>query len=286
MRETRDIVQIDEELCDGCGLCIPSCAEGAIEIVNGKARLKAERYCDGLGACLGNCPKGALKVIQREADPFDEEAVHAMLKEEAQAAERTAPAKPLGCGCPGSNVISFAKPRPKTARAGVTSPCACMSAAAPEDEAPANRADEASAPRQESELTHWPVQIRLVPPSAPFLKGADLLIAADCAPVACANFHGDFLKGRAVMIGCPKFDEGADYVTRLTEVFRQARPRSVTILRMEVPCCAGLSRMVREAAARAGTGVPVADVVVTRQGETRPAEESAPLSRLSPETVL
>ncbi len=276
MRQTRDIVQIDEELCDGCGLCIPSCAEGAIEIVNGKARLKAERYCDGLGACLGNCPKDALKVIQREADPFDEEAVHAMLKTEAEAVQ----AKPLGCGCPGSNMMSFAKPRPKAARAGVTSPCACLGAVArPEATGEAEG-------RQESELTHWPVQIRLIPPSAPFLKGADLLIAADCAPVACANFHGDFLKDRAVLIGCPKFDEGADYVTRLTEVFRQARPRSVTILRMEVPCCSGLSRMVREAAARAGTGVPVEDVVVTRQGGTRPAEEPAALARISPETAL
>jgi ferredoxin len=258
----RKIVEIDEELCDGCGQCILSCAEGAIEIVDGKARIKAERYCDGLGACLGECPQGALKVIEREADPFDEEAVHAMLARDKARTEE-APAReprhaPLGCGCPGSAMTTFA-PRSGARKAAAAGGCACMGGPEPEGEAQ---------DRPESELTHWPVQIRLVPPHAPFLKNADLLIAADCAPVACATFHSEFLRGRVVMIGCPKFDDAQEYVKKLADVFRQARPRSVTVLRMEVPCCSGLSAIVAEAARLAGTDTPVDNVVVTRQGET------------------
>ncbi len=173
----RNIIEIDEELCNGCGQCVPSCQEGAIQIIDGKARLVAEKYCDGLGACLGECPRGALKIVKREAEEFDEQAVEEYLKS-ARASKQ--PQESLACGCPSSQVQSFAP----------VSPCAV-----------ANKPviHEAAA----SSLTHWPVQIRLVPPSAPFLKGADLLVASDCTPIAYPNVHADLLKDRVVLMVVP-----------------------------------------------------------------------------------
>jgi NAD-dependent dihydropyrimidine dehydrogenase PreA subunit len=233
MKIMRKIVEIDQDLCNGCGQCLPNCAEGAMEIVDGKARLKADKLCDGLGACLGHCPMGALKVVERQAEDFDEAAV------QAQTAH-----KPMPCGCPGSNILTFAQP--------------------------AAGAGQSSDP-QDSCLGHWPVKLRLVPPAAPFLRGAEVIIAADCAPVALADFNSR-LRGQAVMIACPKFDDARPYLEKLVEMFRHAGIKKVTVLRMEVPCCSGLSSLVRQAAAVAGTGVPVEDLIVTRTGQTRPAE--------------
>ncbi len=247
-REIRDIVKIDEELCDGCGLCVPGCEEGAIEIRDGKARLVAEKYCDGLGACLGHCPRGAIKVIKREADSFDMEAVEERLREQETSGqalqEKPEPASRLGCGCPGSAMADFAPDKAHTPAQGTE--------------------------HIQSALTHWPVQIRLVPPHAPFLKGAHLLIAADCVPVAYPGLHQDLLPGRKIMLGCPKFDDGHDYVERLTEIFRQADIKSVTVASMEVPCCAGMVKIVEKAVVQAGKDMAVEEVVISRQGQVMP----------------
>ncbi len=246
MKTLRKIVEIDHELCDGCGNCVPSCAEGAIEIRDGKAVLVAERYCDGLGACLGDCPTGALRVIEREAEEFDEEAVEEYLAEMESRDKEFEAASPGGC--PSARPVTLAR----SPEAGVS--CA-------EANKPVSRGGEDSA------LSHWPIQIRLVPPTAPFLKGADLLVAADCVPVAYPSFHRDFLKGRVVLLGCPKFDDTDEYVRRFKEIFQQGQIRSVTVLDMEVPCCSALPAVVRKGAEAAGKAIPIEDVVIGRGGE-------------------
>jgi len=217
----------------------PSCAEGAIQIKDGKARLVAEKFCDGLGACLGECPNDALKVIEREAEDFDEGAVGEHLK---QRAEKETPEKP--CGCPSARFERFLK----------REDCKDLR----------NPLAEGASP---STLSHWPVQIRLVSPAAPFLKGADLLVAADCTPVAYPNFHGDFLKGKAVMIGCPKFDEAQAYVQKFADVFAVAGIRSVTVVTMEVPCCQGLPLIVRQGMEAAGKKIPMEQIIISTRGE-------------------
>ncbi len=234
----RDIIHIDEEKCTGCGLCVPSCAEGAIQIVNGKARLKAEKYCDGLGACLGHCPEGALTVIKAEADPFDEDAVHAMLAVQAQEPVPTAPdarPEPLACGCPGS----MAQVMPPAV------PSRCPSSQAQTFRTAAPRHGDAAATA--ACLGHWPVKLRLMPENAPFLRGADLVLAADCSAVALPGFHATWLPERAVALCCPKFEESEAVVTRLAGMFRTAGVRSLTVMEMEVPCCSALSRLVAAA---------------------------------------
>lgn len=242
MKELRKIIRIDEEKCDGCGLCVPSCAEGAIRIVDGKARLVAQKYCDGLGACLGECPKGALAVIDAEAEPFDEEAAkHHVLKEAGKSGEKSLP-----CGCPSSQMQTFA-------------PTACERANIPVSQ-PADRT---------SALSHWPVQIRLVPATAPFLQGADLLVAADCTAVAYAGFHDNLLRGKTVLMGCPKFDDAEAYVDKFTAIFTTAAIRSVTVAVMEVPCCQGLPVIVRKALARAGKEIPLSIEVISTRGEKK-----------------
>jgi ferredoxin len=243
MKSTRKIIRIDEEKCDGCGLCVPSCAEGAIRIVDGKARLVAEKCCDGLGACLGECPRGALMVVDAEADPFDEEAV----KELVRASGKTVGDKSLPCGCPSTLMQTFA---------------------------PQAACDRANVPVSQtvsgiSALTHWPVQIRLVPPTAPFLRGADLLVAADCTPVAYPRFHDDLLRGKTVLLGCPKFDDAKTYVNKFAAIFETAAIQSVTVVVMEVPCCQGLPVIVRKGMALAGKKIPIEVVVISARGEKK-----------------
>ena len=248
MKTKRKIIQIDEDLCDGCGQCIISCAEGALQIVDGTAKIVAEKYCDGLGACLGECPTGALKIIERQAEEFDEEAVehHLLATSKAQQpAEQT-----MACGCPSSQIQSFAR----------TTPSEKFSKAA-------SAGDEASA------LSHWPVQIRLVPPTAPFLKNADLLIAADCTPVAYPTFHRDFLAGKVVMLGCPKFDDAQAYVEKFAQIFTQASVKSVTVAIMEVPCCGGLPMIVKKGMELAGKDIPMERVVISARGEVLKKEK-------------
>jgi NAD-dependent dihydropyrimidine dehydrogenase PreA subunit len=253
LREMRDIVRIDEDLCDGCGICVPGCAEGAIEIIDGKAKLVAEKYCDGLGACLGTCPKDAITVIKREADSFDEEAVEERLHElkaaeQAQADQKPKAAPTLGCGCPGSAMATFTPAKP--------APSASSAASGPR-----------SVEQSVSALTHWPIQIRLIPPHAPFLKGANLLVAADCAPASYPALHQELLPGKVIMLGCPKFDDAQSYVERFVDIFNQAGINSITVLSMEVPCCAGLAEIVRQALIVSGKRIPYQEIVITRQGQ-------------------
>jgi Pyruvate/2-oxoacid:ferredoxin oxidoreductase delta subunit len=261
----RKIVEIDETRCNGCGLCVPTCAEGAIQIVGGKARLVSDVYCDGLGACLGECPQGAISVVERDAAAFDEAAVdlhlqrlgRALLPHPAVAPQPAALATPAhgatthGGGCPGSAVRELPRPSLQVLR-----------------ELPGPSA--APAPRQGgSTLGHWPVQLALVPPTAPWLAGADLLVAADCVPFAYASFHADFLAGRKVLVGCPKLDDNQAYAARLAEILSRNEIRSVTVVRMEVPCCGGLSWAAREGVARSGKQVPLRDVVIGVDGAVR-----------------
>jgi len=242
MRITRKIIQIDEEKCNGCGLCVPSCAEGALQIVNGKARLVSEKFCDGLGACLGECPNDALKVIEREAEDFDETAVEKHLKSREYAAEQ--PEAAMACGCPSTHIQSFGPEKGYTEERQPISPVSFPSA-----------------------LTHWPVQIRLVPPTAPFLRGAHLLVTADCAPIAYPNFHRDFIDRKVVLVGCPKFDEVQAYVQKFADLFNTAGIKSITVVTMEVPCCQGLPVIVKKGMELAGKEVPMDQVIISTRGE-------------------
>ncbi len=232
----RNIVRIDENKCNGCGQCATACAEGAIEVVDGKARLISESYCDGLGACLGTCPEDAIIIEQRDAPEFDEEAV-----KEHLASQQETKSEPLPCGCPGTAMRSLGGGCPGSAVSSQPKP----GATAPADPAGA------------SQLGHWPVQLRLVPPSAPFLQGADILIAADCSAYALADIHRRYISGRAVLVGCPKLDDLEFYRGKLKDVFSQARPASITVLRMEVPCCAGIAQVAREARDEVAPEVPL-----------------------------
>ena len=251
MKQVRKIIQIDEELCDGCGLCVPDCAEGSLKIVNGKAKLVADNLCDGLGACLGACPTGALKIIEREADEFDEEAVHEYLaaeKKKETAAAKPAP-KTMDCGCASTHIQSFTA-------APALSPC--QSANKP--------AAMASAGPAGSQLTHWPIQIRLIPPHAPFLQGADVLVAADCTAAAAPDFQERYLAGKVVMMGCPKFDDAEAYIQRFAEIIDTCNLKSITILIMEVPCCSAMNVIIRRALERATVSVPVEQITVSTRG--------------------
>jgi len=247
MKVKRKIIEIDDELCDGCGECVPSCAEGAIVIVDGKAKVVADKYCDGLGACLGECPNDALRIVEREAEEFDAEATEEFLKSKEEKTEKEA--EPMAHVCPSARLQSF---RP-----------------------PVAVKQEGSEARAESALTHWPVQIALVPPKAPFLKGADLLVAADCAPVAYPNFHSDFLKGKVVLVGCPKFDDVEAYTQKFADIFNAADINTVTVVVMEVPCCQGLPMIIQKGMELSGKKVPVEKVVISARGELLSREQSA-----------
>lgn len=220
----RQIIKIDQEKCDGCGMCVPSCAEGAIEIVEGKARLVAEKFCDGLGACLGECPQGALTIEEREAEEFEGPAPGSPAALEHGTPEAPVLEEPVFV-CPGSRMRQF-EPR-ETPEAGV------------------------------SALGHWPVKLRLVAPKAPFFKGAELLVAADCAPFAAGDFHARYLSGRAVVCGCPKFEDLEVSAAKLTAILKENDITGITIVNMEVPCCQGLIQVVRQAMVAAGKVLPV-----------------------------
>ncbi len=231
--KTRTIIHIDEDKCNGCGLCIPNCAEGAIKIIDGKARLVADNLCDGIGDCLGHCPQGALTLAEREADAFDMEAVEAHLG--------TTQVNFQG-GCPGSRVMSLKNEKPTT-------------------NANASQA-------QPSELGQWPVQLALMPTRAPFYQGADLLIAATCVPFAYPDFHRKLLRGKTVLVACPKLDDIGTYVEKLALIFSQNDINSITIARMTVPCCGGLKHLVDAARALVGRDdIPVHTITIDMQGQ-------------------
>lgn len=228
----RKIIKINEEKCNGCGLCAQACHEGAIGMVNGKAKLLREDYCDGLGDCLPACPTGAITFEMREAPAYDEQAVKA-----AQQAKQAGKA-PLLCGCPGSQSKTIVR----------------EASAVPASPSPVT-----------SQLRQWPVQIKLVPVKAPYFDGANLLIAADCTAYAYGNFHNRFIKNHITLIGCPKLDEG-DYTQKLTEIIRQNNIKSVTIVRMEVPCCGGIQMAAQNALQASGKFIPWQVVVIGTNG--------------------
>lgn len=243
----RKIVSIDEEKCNGCSECIPNCAEGAIKIIDGKAKLLDDKFCDGLGACLGHCPQDAIRVIERDAPEFDEEAVkmHLNVTEEKPIdLHKGVPRQTLHGGgphgCPGSMAMDFRSERSSNAGASV---------------------------RQKPELRQWPVQLTLVSPQASYFKDADLLVAADCVPFAYPNFHSDFLAGKSLVIGCPKLDDADPYISKLAEMIKTSNIKSITLANMEVPCCFGLQRIVEEAVKKSGMVLPIRQTVITIKGE-------------------
>jgi NAD-dependent dihydropyrimidine dehydrogenase PreA subunit len=234
----RKIVKIDEEKCNGCGLCVPACVEGALKIIDGKARLVSEIYCDGLGACLGECPQEAIIIEDREAAEFDEEAVKHHLEQTEYTTEE------LPCGCASATVRQFEKQ--ETAEVS------------PEE-----------APSRQSMLGHWPVQLTLVPPSAPFLQDADLMLAADCVPFAYADFHHDFLSGHALLVACPKLDDFEAHLEKLTNILRHSSVKSLTVVHMEVPCCFGLVHMVKQTILASGKDMAFREITIGVKGDRK-----------------
>ena len=256
----RKMVKIDEEKCNGCGLCVPSCAEGAIQIVDGKARLIADNLCDGLGACLGDCPLDAITIEEREADEFDESAVEDHLRQIGRETQphHHKPAAPAG-GCPSAAVKTFAAP--------VTGG-GCPSAKMMNFSKPAEDRGDAVGSRP-SRLAQWPIQLHLLPPTAPFFQNADVVLAADCAPFAYADFQEDLLKGKALAIACPKLDNTEPYVDKLVAMITQSNIRSLTVVHMEVPCCNGLIFMARQAIEKSGRHIPLETVCIGIRGDRK-----------------
>jgi NAD-dependent dihydropyrimidine dehydrogenase PreA subunit len=248
----RDILKIDEDLCNGCGQCVPNCHEGALQVIDGKVRMVSELMCDGLGACIGHCPEGAITIETREAQPYSEEIVMGLMKDKGKNTV-IAHLKHLqdhgekeflheGGGCPGSRTMIIKKPE------GLN-----------------NTPDAADQP---SELRQWPVQMHLINPNAPYFRDADLLLAADCVAFSMGGFHSRHLKGKSLAIACPKLDQGTDsYVEKLTVLIETAKVNTITVMMMEVPCCGGLLQMVITALAASSRKVPVKKIIAGINGE-------------------
>ncbi len=238
----RKIIKIDEERCNGCGLCVPACHEGAIRIIDGKARLVRESYCDGLGDCLGECPMDAITMEERDAEEFNPEAVKVRQKAQAETTNG-APSGGAPCGCPGTAAFSFSHEKNNLPEGGVTS--------------------------QPSALRQWPVQLHLVPVDAPYWTDADLLIAADCVPVAFGDFHRKLLQDKQLMIACPKLDDSSNYVKKLRNILAVNSIKSLTVAFMGVPCCTGIVRMAQEALRLSGRDIPLNLVKIGIRGEEK-----------------
>jgi len=250
----RQIIEIDEELCDGCGDCVSACAEGAIQLIDGKAKLVSDTYCDGLGVCIGDCHLGAIAIIEREAGGFDEEAVEAHLSSIGRTPEHAPAPKPLnivnpsiaaggGGGCPGSRAQTL-QPAPVVSKGEM--------------------------PPSTSQLRHWPIQLHLVPPTAPFFQGADVLLAADCVPFAVSDFHQRYLADHSLAIACPKLDANQEiYLEKMVAMIDVAQVESIHVMVMEVPCCSGLVRLVEEARKRASREIPIRCSVIGTDGSVR-----------------
>jgi len=235
----RNIVKIDEEKCNGCGQCVDACAEGAIEIIDGKAKLVSEVYCDGLGACIGHCPQDAITIEQRQAAEFNEEATKVHLAKKKSKHEHA------DFACPGM-MSKQLRPKAKPTGSGVV-----------------------SAP---SQLSHWPVQLKLVSPQAPYFAGADLLLVADCVPFAMGNFHNEFLKNHSIVVGCPKLDDSEFYIEKLAQIFKANELKSLTVIHMEVPCCFGLTQIAKKAIALAKVDLAFEDITVALDGSISKTE--------------
>jgi Pyruvate/2-oxoacid:ferredoxin oxidoreductase delta subunit len=234
----RKIIKINDEKCNGCGICIPACMEGALQIVDGKARLVSEKYCDGLGACLEECPQGAISIEEREAVEFDGEAARHHVEHEEHTTEE------LPCGCPSAAVRQFEMKEPTGTTPGI-------------------------AVYHQSMLTHWPVQLALVPQAAPFLQEADLILAADCVPFAYAGFHHDFLKDHALLVACPKLDDFQAHQRKLADILSHSDIRSLIVVHMEVPCCSGLAQMAKQAIRLSGKGIPFKEQTIGIEGDVK-----------------
>jgi len=274
----RQIIKIDEEKCNGCGLCVPDCPEGALQIVDGKARLVGELLCDGLGACIGNCPEGAIEVEERDAEAYDEKKVmenivkagpdvlsahlkhlkdhdqqeylnlakEYMKENNIEIPEEKVEEKPMACGCPGTMMRDFRNEKK------------------PDEE----KSPEGSSGPVGSELQQWPTQLHLISPQAPYFKNADLLVAADCTAFAYGDFHRRFIKGKAIVMFCPKLDTVMDmYLEKLTSIIRDNDIKSVTVVKMEVPCCFGALKLTEEAIKRSGKNIVLKEYTITVQGE-------------------
>jgi ferredoxin len=274
----RKIIEIDEELCTGCGVCIPNCPEGALQVIDGKARLISDIFCDGLGACLGECPEEAITIIEREAEPYSERlvmenmvkhgdnTVYAHLKHLQDHGETGFLNEALTylaeIGHP--NLLEHppggAGDIPEMHACGLDEPEMVIG-----DTEDASTSEDG--PRQESQLRQWPVQLNLVNANAPFLKGRDLLVAADCVPVAVANFHQDYLRGRSVVIGCPKFDDARAYLEKFKQIFAVNDIEKVTLVHMEVPCCYGLKQLVERAIQTSGKDIEMDVIIISVEGK-------------------
>jgi ferredoxin len=242
MKTMRKIISIDEKKCNGCGLCITACHEGALQLVDGKAKLITESYCDGLGDCLPECPTGAITIEEREADPFDEAAVQENMARIAQAKAEANNPPALACGCPGTAARTI-RPQTPTVQETNHPPQAALA----------------------SQLRQWPCQLQLVPVNAPYFHEANLLIAADCAAYAYANFHQDYMRNKVTLIGCPKLD-ATDYSEKIAAILAANQIKSITVLRMEVPCCSGLVHAVKTALMKSGKLVPWQVVTIGTDG--------------------
>lgn len=235
----RNIVKIDEEKCDGCGRCAEACAEGAIKIIDSKAKLISEVYCDGLGACIGHCPQDAITIEKREAAEFDEKATKVHLAKQQKTEKRS------GFVCPG------------------------MKARALREKSNGKNGSKAAI---SSQLSHWPVQLKLVSPQAPYFANSDLLLVADCVPFAMGDFHSRFLREHSVVVGCPKLDNAEFYIEKLAKILEVNKLSSLTVVHMEVPCCSGLTHIARQAIARSGAKMPFKDVTIDLRGNVAKTE--------------
>ncbi len=247
----RKIIKIHEEKCNGCGLCVTACHEKAIELVNGKAKLVSDIYCDGLGDCLPNCPTAAIEIIEREADEYDDDAVKTRILELDNKSKEIKDIniggeEKLTCGCPGTMAKSIER-----------KPIITM------ETMPKKRENTTE---NNSELMQWPVQLNLINTSAPYLKDANLLVAADCTAYAYGNFHRDFMKDKVTVIGCPKLDDNEHYKNKLTEILKKNNIKSITVVRMEVPCCSGIVASVKSAMLTSEVIVPYTEITITSNG--------------------
>jgi ferredoxin len=320
----RQIIKIDEETCTGCGECIPNCPEGALQIIDDKARIISDLFCDGLGACIGHCPVDAISIEEREAEEYDERKVmanvvkqgdntikahllhlkdhgqheylqqaidylkennfevpslgddpkeepHAHTKEHVHANNS---GETLPCGCPGSAVMDFREEKKEVhahSAHGMTQSCGCPGSAFQDLRKEGECVEEVEevVPKGVSQLRQWPVQIMLVPPNAPYLKDADLLIAADCVPFSYPDFHKDFLKGKILLVGCPKLDDSEFYRDKITHILKENNIKSLTIAHMEVPCCFGLVKLVEDAIRASGKNIPIRDYTIGVKGDVK-----------------
>ncbi len=277
MGNVREIIKIDEDSCNGCGLCVPNCPEGALQIIDNKARLVSDLFCDGLGACIGHCPEGAITVEKREAEPYDEKKVMANIVKFGENTIKAHLEHLKGHGAVdfyNQAVEYLVENGIEVPNEGKTSECppqGCPGSAMQDfrDDVPTAAETSAKTVERQSQLRQWPVQLMLVPVSAPYFNGAELVIAADCVPFSYPDFHEKFLKGKILLVGCPKLDDAAFYKDKLTEIFKNNEIRSVTCVHMEVPCCFGLGKIIQSAVSESGKTIPYADVEIGIKGELK-----------------